>query len=187
MDIEKFTQLVNDPTRTKDNLQQMMKNALQKGMHEHALIAKEALDIRFPGWNEVKTGGATPTRVSFLNAEKKFSTAKDAYIWLIERFITVKPALFTDVNWETEFFAKGKKRNYFGRSPERMFRNSPHLARDKNNYRKLPNNWYVNLNLSNSQKFEILCKFAAITKLRYEEDWQWEVIGKKRTSDVLAL
>ena len=187
MDIEKFTQLVNDPTRSKANLQQMMKNALQKGKHEYAAITKEVLDTRFPGWNEVKTGGATPTRVSFRSTEKIFPTAKNAYIWLIERFITVKPELFADVNWETEFFAKGKKRNYFGRSPKKMFRSSPHLADDPNNYKKLPNNWYVNLNLSNAQKFEILCKFAAITKLRYKEDWQWEVIGNKRSSDAFAL
>lgn len=187
MDIEKFTQLVNDPSRSKANLQQMMVNALQKGKREYAVIAKAALDNRFPGWNEVKVGGATPTRVTFRNTEKKFPTAKDAYIWLIERFITVKPELFENINWETEFFAKGKKRNYFGHSPEKMFRNSPHLAKDKNNYEKLPNDWYVNLNLSNSQKYEILCKFAAITKLKYMVDWQWEVIGINRASDLLAL
>jgi hypothetical protein len=187
MDIEKFRNLVNDPIRSKADLQQMLKNAIAKNAREFGAIVKVALDSRFPGWDKAKKGGATPTCVSFRGAAKSFPTAKEAYVWLIEQFVKTKPELFTNVNWETEFFAKGKQRNYFGRAPERMFRHSPHLAEDRNNYERLVNGWYVNLNLSNAQKVDILFKFAAVAKLRHGDEWYWKVPGQEQPLDVPSL
>ena len=94
---------------------------------------------------------------------------------MIERFIEVRPTLFTEVSRETLSIAKGHKRNYFGRSPKRMFPSSPHLADDANNYVKLTNGWYANTNLSNREKFDVLCRFAAMARLVHGVDWLWEV------------
>jgi hypothetical protein len=169
--------LVRDPSRTRQDIEQMMRNAVGKGESELARIAKEALDSRFPGWDVARTraGGARPTVAFFRGTERRFDTSKEAYIWLLERFIGVKPRLFETINWETVFVAKGRKRNYFGKDLKAMFHGSPHLADDRNNYAHFTNGWYANTNLNNAQKFDILCRFAAIAKLDYEKDWRWDV------------
>ena len=180
MNIDNFKRLVTDHHRTKDELKTMLSNALNKGEAEFAHIAKDELDRRFPGWECVRSrrGGSTPTIVGFRGSDHRFETAKEAYFWLIQRFTEAHPETFTTLNWETVFVAKGKRRNYFGRDLEKMFHGSPHLADDPNNYQKLSNGWYVNLNLNNEEKFDILCKFAAVGKFDFGREWKWEVVGK---------
>jgi hypothetical protein len=180
LDIERFTRLVTDHRRTKDELQNMLRNALNKGETEFAHIVKDQLDVRFPGWDCVRSrkGGSTPTVVAFRGIEYRFETAKKAYFWLIEKFLEAHPEPFVTLNWETKFIAKGKRRNYFGRNLEKMFHGSPHLADDPNNYQKLSNGWYANLNLNNDQKFDILCKFAAVGEFDFGREWKWEIEGK---------
>ncbi|HNA04393.1 MAG TPA: hypothetical protein PLV48_10965 [Rhodocyclaceae bacterium] len=180
MDLSRFIQLVNDPRRTKDELRNMLNNAVQNSKPDYARAAKDALDGRFPGWNDVraKRVGATPTRVVFRGVERRYETAKDAYTWLIERFIEAHPEPFINLDWEIAFVAKGRQRNYFGRTLKRMFHGSPHLADDANNFARLTNGWYVNLNLSNDKKFAILCNFAAVGKFKYGEEWTWSVEGR---------
>ena len=104
---------------------------------------------------------------------------------MIERFTEAHPEPFSSLNWETAFIAKGRRRNYFGRDPQRMFFGSPHLADDQNMYRPLRNGWYVNLNLNNDQKFEILCRFAAVGKFIWGQEWHWEIEGKPTDDDLL--
>jgi len=180
MDIDRFKRLVADQRRTKDELKTMLSNALKKDEAEYAHIAKIELDTRFPGWASVRgrRGGATPTFVGFRGSEHRFETAKDAYFWLIQKFTEAHPETFATLNWETVFVAKGKRRNYFGRDLEKMFHESPHLADDQNNYQKLSNGWYANLNLNNDQKFDILCKLAAVGKFDFGREWKWEIEGK---------
>lgn len=174
---ERFRTLVRDPSRTRQDIEQMMRNAIAKGESELAHIAKEVLDSRFPGWDTVRhrASGARPTTTYFRKTKRRFDTSKEGYVWLLERFISVKPKLFETINWETVFVAKGRKRNYFGKDLKAMFHGSPHLADDRNNYVRLSNGWYANTNLNNAQKFDILGRFAAIAKLEYEEDWRWDV------------
>lgn len=174
---ERFRTLVCDPSRSRQEIEQMLRNALAKGETELARIAKDTLDRRFPGWDtpHTRAAGARPTVAFFRGTERRFETSKEAYIWLLERFLTVKPQLFEKINWETVFVAKGRKRNYFGKDLKAMFHGSPHLADDPNNYARLTNGWYANTNLNNVQKFEILGRFAAIAKLSYEKDWRWDV------------
>jgi len=177
MDADRFKQLVNDTRRTCDDIQQMLRNAVKKGERELAWIAEEALNTRFPGWNKVhhKATGAKPTLACFRSEKKQFPNSKEAYVWLIERLIHAKPDLFETISWETVVVAKGRKRNYFGQNIKSLFHGSPHLANDPNNYARLTNGWYANTNLSNSLKFDILCRFAAIAKLEHETDWSWKV------------
>ena len=132
-------------------------------------------------------GGPTPTTVVFGGVRHEFPSAKEAYVWLIERFVKTYPKLFIDLNWQTAFVAKGKKRNYFGRSPAKMFHGSPHLAEDSNNYARLLNGWYVNLNLSNAQKRYILFRFAHVANLKHGEDWQWKVSGEPEPPSLSEL
>ena len=155
----------------------MMRNAVSKNERELAHIAKEVLDRRFPGWDAVahKASGARFTTAFYCGIERHFPTSKEAYLWLIERFISAKPELFEKISWETVFVPKGKKRNYFAPALEKLFHGSPHLAEDRNNYAKLTNGWFANTNLDNNRKYEILCRFAGVAKLEHEREWRWDV------------
>jgi hypothetical protein len=48
MDIQRFEQLVRDPGKTREDLENMKKNALAKGKPDFASIADEVLLQRFP-------------------------------------------------------------------------------------------------------------------------------------------
>jgi hypothetical protein len=157
-----------------------------KKYEEHALVVKQELDARFPGWDKPRTrrGGSRPTLSRYRGREEEFETARAAYIWLVERFASANPALFTDVRWETTGYVgvgrrkgpSGAARNYFAKAPAKLFRQTPSLAENPNNYHRLTNGWYVNLNLNTRENFEILCRFAAVSKLKHREDWDWEVL-----------
>jgi hypothetical protein len=116
---------------------------------------------------------------SFRGIKKTFRYAKDAYIWLIDNFVSVKPDLL-DEDWQKEFAAKGRVRNYFSRDRKDLFEASPHLAEDSNNYARIAKrDWYAITNLNNAEKFQILCNLAAVAGLRYELDWTWDDGTKK--------
>lgn len=153
---------------------------------EHALIVKRELNARFPGWDRPRTrrGGSRPTIARFRANEEEFETARAAYIWLVERFAGENPALFTDIRWETTGYVgvgrrrgpTGAARNYFAKAPAKLFRQTPSLADNPNNFHRLTNGWYLNLNLNTRENFEILCRFSVVSKLRHGDDWDWEVL-----------
>ena len=156
----------------------MMDNALKEGAKEHAAVARGQLDKRFSGWDAArsKKGGAKQTVVTFRDEKHDFSSAKDAYVWLVERFLRTKPKVFSDPSDETLYLALGNRRNYFARSVAALFHGSPDLADNPNNYTKLSTGWFANVNLSNAQKFEILLRFGVLTELEYGTAWDWEVL-----------
>jgi hypothetical protein len=153
---------------------------------EHALIVKRELDERFTGWDKPRSrrGGSRPTIARFRANAQEFETARAAYIWLVERFAAENPALFTDIRWETTGYVgvgrrcgpHGAARNYFAKAPTRLFRQTPSLADNPNNFHRLTNGWYLNLNLNTRENFEILCRFSIVSKLRHGDDWDWEVL-----------
>lgn len=179
MDLERFRDLVNDPRRTRDELKQMHRNALAKGKSELAHIAKLALDERFPGWDNrrKRSGGATPTVAAFRGEEMWFPSAKEAYVWLMGKFVWERPDVLGGELWKREFVAKGRRVNYFARDLRSLFPHSLHLADDPQMYARLGNGWFADLNLSNQQKSNILHRFAAIAGFKYGEDWNWFVEG----------
>lgn len=179
MDIQKFTQMVRNPGKTKDDLKRILENARRKQALDHVDIVRDELDRQFPGWDVVRSrqGGSTPNVAVFRGYERSFDTAKEGYIWLIEKFIAVRPELFSDPSSETLYLALGKSRNYFGRNPNALFKGSPHLAEIHTNHVHLRNGWFANVNLNNAQKFDILLRFAALTRVEYPTEWEWKVSG----------
>ena len=177
MNLERFRQHAENPSRTKDDLVNMMRNATDRGERECAAIARLVLDSRFPGWDKPRSrrGGSKPTIARFQTFSEHFPTTKDAFVWLVERFISVKPEIFSNPGQETIHVAVGHARNYFARSAEKLFKASPHLADDPNYYVRLSNGWFLNVNLSNPQKFDILARFARVAGLEYPENWNLEV------------
>jgi hypothetical protein len=168
-------------------LKQRLENARGKERYlEYFCLIQQELDSRFPGWQKPRTrrGGTRTTIARFRGREEECDTAKAAYIWLVERFAAVNPQLFTDVRWETTGYVgvgrrrgrDGAARNYFARSPAKLFRRTPSLADRPTNFHRLLNGWYVNLNLNTRENFEILCRFAAVSRLEHGKDWDWEVL-----------
>lgn len=182
--LEQFRESIRG--ESEEQLTQRFENCRANAKYgEHAILLKRELDSRFPGWDKPRTrrGGSRPTIARFRGNEQEFSTARAAYIWLVERFATITPTLFTDIRWETTGYVGvgrrkgvgGAARNYFAKAPAKLFRQTPSLAEKPSNFHRLTNGWYVNLNLNTQENFEILCRFAAVSKLKHREDWDWEV------------
>jgi hypothetical protein len=183
--IEQFCESIRGESESQ--LKQRFENCRANAKYaEHALVVKRELDSRFAGWDKPKTrrGGSRPTIARFRGHEQEFYTARAAYIWLVERFATTNPALFTDLRWETTgYVAVGRKsgpggaaRNYFARTPAKLFKRTPSLADNPSNFHRLTNGWFLNLNLNTRENFEILCRFAAVSNLTHREEWDWEVL-----------
>lgn len=176
MNLEKFKQIVADPKHTKDDLKKLLENAKRKpGEPEYARLVMDELNKRFPNWNRPKQGGKTRNIAVFKGEECTFESAKEGYIWLVEKFISVRPDLFSNPNQDTMYLAVGRGTNYFAGSPQQLFSTNPHLADDKNHYYQLKNGRYANVVLSNSTKFIVLVRFSVVTNMEYSTDWDWRL------------
>ena len=169
---------------SESELKQTLENC--RGQDEYAREVKLELNSRFPGWDKPRTrrGGSRATIARFRGKKQEFETARAAYIWLVERFAETNPTLFTDVRWETTGYVgvgrrrgpDGAARNYFAKSPAKLFRQTPALADSPSNFHRLKNGWYVNLNLNTRENFEILCRFSSVSGWAHDRDWDWEVL-----------
>jgi len=65
------------------------------------------------------------------------------------------------------------KRMYFAKSKEKLFIETPTLADDQKNYRKLPNGWYANTDINTCENFERLCRLAKLCNLKHPDDWEF--------------
>lgn len=188
--LEEWEKDLRAPDKSQEELRNMLNNAKKCGFREHAAVALDILNERFPNWNNARTrkGGATPTTVTFKDDKREFTTAKDAYIWLIEKFITAYPKPFKNVDFEAKFIAKGKAHKclYFARSPERLFYTTTDLVNNPSYYHQLSNGWYANVNLNNGQKYNNLIRFAAVAKLSLD-DWSWTVSGQDQSPSLDEL
>lgn len=178
MEIDKFTRMIS--SKSQDELRTILRNVRSKHAHDHEKLVLQELDIRFPGWSRNKTGGRTPNRAVFKGIEAKFDTGKEGFIWLVEQMVRFGKQHFTEHDKRLEI-AASKKRKYLAHTPIELFSGSPHLADDENNYAKLPYDWYLNVNLSNKLKFEVLARIAWVMNLKYPDDWDWSV--EANTSD----
>ena len=122
---------------------------------------------------------STPTTAIFKGTEIAFVSEQDAYCWMIKRFLNYKPQLLTDT-------ASNFKHLCFGA------RGATYFSQSKADIRKphqLTNGWYVEMNLSNTQKICNLIKIANAAGLVYETDWKWDVLNRRTKApiDVEAL
>lgn len=186
MDLEKFRAMINKPDRSKDDLLQILKNCLNRP--EFANEVREVLAQRFPQHKRIsraRGSRGSPTQSSFKGQLCQFDSAKEAYVWLVERMIAVRPEVFIEINSDTSYIALGAKklkvdkkrmRNYFARTPEKLFWHTPTLIDNTSNYGRLTNGWYANLNISHVQKFQILCRLSRVLNLSHGTDWDFEIL-----------
>jgi hypothetical protein len=189
MEPSKFERLARSTSRSQKDLETMRHNAIARNEVDLAKIATDVLDERFPGWRDsgTKRSGATPTAVKIHNTERKFSTAKEAFVWLMDNLVQLFPEPFEELDWRTEFLIKGTRRLYLAPDPRSLFFGSPHLADDHNNYQKLSNGWFLNVNLNNDEKFKVIARMAALAGLEFGADWSWTIIGSHPSEDLQNL
>jgi len=184
MDTERIRKLIANPAVSRSELEQQIQQALKVNDRNLALDIQEIIDSRF-GITPVVRDDQGAAHAAFRNPLKKsFDHAKDGYLWLVERFVEIQPEIFTKPAWETTGViavgrarnSKGKSfRNYFAKSPENLFRATPALAENPNNYEKLRNGWYANINLNNAEKLDILIQFGDVLRLVHGKDWSFVV------------
>lgn len=180
MDIERFQAQLDSPRHSQADLVTMRENVLRRNANGHRHAAEVTLDRRFPGWRTVKSrrGGAKATHVEFQGRKEHFDSEKDAYVWLLERFIQHYPKPFVELDRETLYLAKGQRKLYFAKSLQRLFgEDGQHLAADPNMWCRLSNGWYAKLVLSELQKVALLTKFSTLARLRFGADWDWNGEG----------
>lgn len=181
MEIEKFTRMIS--LKSKNELLTILNNVRSKNAHDHETLVLHELDNRFPGWDKTKTvkaRGRTPNRAIFKGKEAAFDTAKEGFIWLVEQMVHHGKQHFIEQG-EKLVIAASRRRKYLARSPEELFHDSMHLVDDINNYAKLPYGWYLNVNLDNKSKFDVLARLSWVVNVRYPDDWDWLV--EANTSD----
>jgi hypothetical protein len=112
----------------------------------------------------------TPIIVSFRGERKeRKKDAKEAYMYLITRFLQQKPDIF-DL-----YIKSGDKRLDFAHSPEALFPASPHLADQGGAWGHIRgSNWYANTHTQTKEKVDRLRKLADIGGFIRDVDWTWE-------------
>jgi hypothetical protein len=179
MDAADFERRARNPSLSREELETLKVNALEKGNGEFASIAQEVLIERFPA-NSKKGGGATATTAIFLTRTEDFPSGKDAYLWLIQRFREHHPNLLeSQERWHQRAF-HGVKRMYFAKSQEALFPPGSKLPSQSGSYAQLTEGWFANINLNHQQKFDILLRLAGICQLQYPDQWDFQVTGATR-------
>ena len=80
MDVERTRRLLANPASTRQELEQLFKEALAANERELAFDIKDVIDEKFPSVSPAGRG-ATPTISTFRSTEKHFPTAKEASSW----------------------------------------------------------------------------------------------------------
>lgn len=194
LEVERLKMLLH---RLKDDKQELLKQELQarrdQDWDRHDLIV-EVLDERHAGWdapNPVSSsrgGTKSPIEVSFRGAVQIFDDAKQAYIWIMEKFVAAEEIHLSLSSWQEKFVNPGAARKNIARSLPELFVRSPHLRSDKNKWHQLRNGWYLNLNIKTEDKRTVLFSYAQVAGINGSE-WDWKVIGEVRKSleDLLGV
>jgi hypothetical protein len=136
-----------------------------------ALADLDAMPDTMQNYRRRKTTnrGRKKSIVHFRGNKEIHMTARGAYIALIEHFTDVSSAPLNDPR-----VTKGSKRNYFSRNKDNLFLHSPHLLNNPNNWTKLKNGCYAITNLSATENFKNLCRYANACGLKHGKDWDFE-------------
>lgn len=174
MDIQQFEKLARDPKRTREDLDQMRKNAIDQGKLDFVSIIDEVLLHRFP-LHTAKTGGMTPTTASFRSGEEYFDNGKEAYLWLVGQFIRFRPNILAE--YEILHAGQRSRGRRFARDPKNLFPEESIRQGDSRYYSAVGNGWYADTNLNHDGKFASLLQLSHLCRLEYEQDWNFTVHG----------
>ncbi|SFM54142.1 hypothetical protein [Nitrosomonas communis] len=156
------------------------KNANNENDKDFADEIADILDERYPNWNvscisklSSMQNDQLTINVTFADQSKSFPSAKQAYIWLVEKILNNKPDKDIDDYVLNSMFIRGSHgARYLARNPAELFPRDPNRAKDSNCYHKLSNGWFLNTNLSNKQKRDKLLNLTAVYEA-YDSNWTW--------------
>lgn len=174
MDATRFEQLARNPALTRQELENMKENAISRDKNELADIADAVLRERFPIKTK-KVSGWTPTKAIFRGRSEKFSTGKDAYLWLVEQFRNYHPSVFEE--YEKLYKKARSKGKRFARNPDTLFPPDSKHTDNQSHYSELPGGWFTYTNINHEDKFKTLDKLGSLSKLEYKSDWDFDVEG----------
>lgn len=118
--------------------------------------------------------GSQRTKAMYAGIEREFPSQKEAYIFLVDRFLQAKPDLF-DAAWKVKFSAKRSiRRDHFARSPRELFTKTPRLAENDANYARVSSGWFANTNIAKREKRKNLFRLAALGNFACGKDWSWD-------------
>jgi len=114
----------------------------------------------------------TRTFVRFRGVTDVLPTEWEAYVWLLNRFLSVVGNFFVSENEDLKDFCEGRRGAVmFAPSPNRM--NQP---------KQLSNGWYAETCLNEKQKDGNLYLLAQLVGVSSERDYEWQAeSGPKRT------
>jgi len=159
---------------TRQDLEQLKRNALSAGNRNFAQIAHNLLEELF----SVRTrrgGGATPSKVTFKGKVQNFYSGKDGFIWLVDQFGLHKNTLYTEYQ---EFRIKHKSSGFrLAKSPKNLFPAGSESVGNPGHFAPLVNGWYVTTILNHVDKFYLLKQLGYLANLNYPADWNFEIQG----------
>lgn len=172
MNLEKLRKFISDPRRTAEDLRELMRRCVEIDDVEGSKVIDGELKARFPfGRSDNR---ATPVVAKFKGVERVFKTSKDGYIWLLDKFCSHHPELFSaEGDWRRNFVSESRNIKFFSENLRELFPNSQGLMEKKCNYVLLRNGLYARTHLSNSEKLRVLHNLAAACNMTYQDDWRW--------------
>jgi hypothetical protein len=171
MDLERFKAVASDPKRTLAELAQMKVNALAKNNWE----AVEILDQVMAGRPSVKaTGkvGRTPTQASFKGEKRDFDSAKEAYLWLVERFRGTSAGLLE--RYVDDYSRVNRSRGLrFATASEKLFPPGSSRVGNPQFVHNFGDGWFADVNISNDDKYAALLMLSSLSGIS-EPEWQFQ-------------
>jgi hypothetical protein len=114
---------------------------------------------------------AASRQVKFRGFSRYFDSQKEAYEWLIDKFLIAAPGILENEE-HRHFICDGPGRRYLADRPQDLWLKSTHLV-DEKLYKKMSNGWYLNTNLDEKTKLGVLRRFAKISGFQEDADWSW--------------
>ncbi|MBN8508882.1 MAG: hypothetical protein J0L57_09755 [Burkholderiales bacterium] len=163
------------PKYTLSELQQLRLNCLAYERGDLASLVEMELRQRpKPRKPRVRSKAKSPVRVTFDGDVREWEHARDAYVWLLEKFIAAAPHVFDVDPHRASELAPGTRRNHFAERETELFYSSPHLALSSSNFARLSNGWVADVDVSNDRKLEILLRLSLICGLSYRSRWRFD-------------
>ena len=177
MDIERFTVIANDPARTRTELEQMRGRALAKNLSNHVQVIDKVLRESFSNKPTKRGGRGTPTKALFRSRTEHFASGKDAYLWLIEQFCRFNRSVLSEYdNLHTRAGTRSRGKR-FARNPLALFPEGSNRRGNPSYYATVGDGWYADVNLNHDDKFATLLQLAYLSKLEYELEFDFQVLG----------
>jgi len=177
LEVSEFLKLLRS-CGSRAEIQQRIDAARKKGLVDCVGAGNSYLNDWKPKPSRQRTAGRTAVQVHFFREGECFSTAKDAYIWLIRKMLSYGRDQVVNDNLANFVLNIRRTNPFLAESAVELFPKSPHLASDSNYY-VIVEGVFLSLNLKNEQKRANLQRLGEFVGLVENEDWSWKLDGEQ--------